>query len=228
MTKNYHLLIYAVSYLLFFMMLLLSKARQANRLLDEKGAVSNRGMLLLLHSAGILLLGAFSFYFFDQPLHEIVWGKNPPGDLQVLVSVFFVITALLIVPVLAEKKMSGMKVNRSMTRSFSIGFITNYFFVRVLFLCVYEIWFRGYLLTDCISSWNIPVAIFINIVLYVLLHSVNGKEEMRGCVPFGLLLCGLCIWTGAAWPAIALHIALAVSYEAHLVKRINKPSIFII
>src|SRR6476660_4347513 len=141
MTTNHHLVIYSISYLLFFVTLLLSKSKQANRLLDENGTVSNRGLLLLLHIAGMLLLGALSFYFFDQPLREIVVGKNPPGDLQVLVSGIFVIIAFLVAPGLAEKKVARMKANRSMTRSFSTGFTTHYFFVRILFLCVYEIWF---------------------------------------------------------------------------------------
>jgi membrane protease YdiL (CAAX protease family) len=126
---------------------------------------------------------------------------------------------------IAEKKYILMKVNQSGGSSFSAGFITNYFFVRILFLCAYETWFRGYLLTDCINNLGIPFAIILNIILYSLLHYVNGKQEMRACVPFGLLLCGLCIWIGAAWPAILVHIALAVSYEAHLVKKINNPSI---
>src|SRR5204863_272627 len=95
----------------------------------------------------------------------------------------------------------------------------------LLFLSAYETWFRGYLLSDCIISFGVPVAILINIVLYSLLHIVNGKKEIVGCIPFGSLLCILCIWTNAAWPAILIHVALTISYEVHLVKRINKPSI---
>jgi hypothetical protein len=147
------------------------------------------------------------------------------GDLGVLLSGLLVIVAVIVAPVMAEKKICLVKKNKPVMDSSGAGFIINYFPTRILFLCTYEIWFRGYLLTDCISSWGLAVAIPVNIILYVLLHSVNGKDEMWGCLPFGLLLCVLCIWTGAAWPAIAVHIALAISYEAHIVKRINKPSI---
>jgi membrane protease YdiL (CAAX protease family) len=225
MIQGHPILIYSVSYLVFFALLLLSRQYHGNRLLDEKGAVSNRFMLLLLHIGGILLLGVLSSYSFNQRLPEIIFGKNPAGDLQLLVTGFFVILALFISPKIAEKKYCRMKAGQPAVNSFNTGFITNYFLLRILFLCAYETWFRGYLLTDCINSLGIPFAIIINIILYVLLHYVNGKQEMRACVPFGLLLCGLCIWIEAAWPAILVHLALAVSYEVRLVKKINKSSI---
>jgi hypothetical protein len=64
MAQGHLLLIYSVSYLVFFALLLLSKLHHGNRLLDEKGTVSNRGMLIVLHIGGILLLGVLSFYSF--------------------------------------------------------------------------------------------------------------------------------------------------------------------
>ena len=228
MEQRNHIIIYSISYLLFFAMLLMSKKRHGNRLFDERGKVSNQKILLLLHITGILLFGVLPATFSALRLDEIVFGKSSPGDLPVLVSVFFVLLAMFVAPMVAEKKFILMKVNESAITSFSPGFIANYFLLRVVFLMAYELWFRGYLLIDCISRWGIMVAIVVNIAFYVLLHCVNGKDEMRACVPLGLLLCILCAWTGAAWPAIAIHIALAVGYEAHIVKRINKPSISLI
>jgi len=99
-----------------------------------------------------------------------------------------------------------------------------YFLFRVLFLAAYETWFRGFLLTDCMSSWSVPFAIGVNITAYMLLHAVNGKNEMLACIPFGLLLCLLSFWVNAAWPAIFIHVALTMSCEVHLLKKIIKPS----
>jgi len=228
MIHNNQVLVYSISYLLFFAILLFSKRLDGNRLFDDRGSVSNRSMLLFLHVAGIALLGILTVCFFGSRLPEIVFGKNPSGDLPVLISGSFVIITIIIAPIVAEKKFSMLHFNKSRVDSFSPMFIANYFVLRILFLFAYEIWFRGYVLTDCITSWGIAVAVPINIAFYVLLHIVNGKDEMRSCVPLGLLLCMLCIWTGAAWPAIAIHIALAISYEAHLVRRINKPSISVV
>jgi membrane protease YdiL (CAAX protease family) len=225
MTQAYNLVIYSISYLLFFAMLLLSKIKRGIRLLDDTGIVINRVMLIVLHVAGVLLFAVISFYSFDQQLPVVVVGKVAAGSLQIIVIGFFVILAIVIAPMLAEKNCRQPGNRLSVSTSLSSRFIINYFFIRILFLAAYETWFRGYLLTDCIASWGIPVAILINISFYTLLHIVNGKNEMLGCIPFGLLLCILCTWTDAAWPAILIHIAFTVSYEVHLIKKINKPSI---
>jgi membrane protease YdiL (CAAX protease family) len=91
-----------------------------------------------------------------------------------------------------------------------------------LFIAGYESWFRGWVLMDCLSYFNPVVA--INIALYSLLHIVNGRGEMLACLPFGLLLCLLSIWVGAAWPAIIIHTTFTLAYEAHRVKRNYQPA----
>lgn len=95
-----------------------------------------------------------------------------------------------------------------------------YFFVRIIFICTYEIWFRGFLLHDCIINFGVPLAILMNVSLYTLLHVVNGKEETPACIPFGLLLCSICIWQGTAWPAVVIHLALTISYEISFLRKI--------
>jgi len=224
MTQAYGILSYFISYLLFFGLLWLSKEKRGNKLLDEIGPVTNPCMLIMLHIGGILLLGILPIYFLNH--HSlIVFGKSVAADtLPTELTGLFVILFIIIAPILAERKYSQVAGNAPVSTSFSILFITSYFLVRILFLFAYETWFRGYLLTDCINSFGIPVAIFLNVGLYTLLHIINGKDEMLACIPFGLLLCSLCIWLGAAWPAIVLHIAFTVPYETHLVRKINKPS----
>ena len=102
------------------------------------------------------------------------------------------------------------------------GFMSNYIVARVLFLCLYELWFRGYLLINSIIAFGITFAIILNIALYSLLHKVNGRREMLACIPIGAILCGVCAWTGAAWPAILIHVVMTLSHEIHLVKKIHK------
>lgn len=225
MLPAHHLWIYSMSYVLFFCLLLLSKAKKGIRLLDDNGIVENRVMLILLHVGGVLLFGVLSFCAFNTSLHVIVFGQMAPDALQIVIIFLFAAFIFIIAPTLAEKNRQRLNNFLAGANTLSNRFVTNYFFIRILFLAAYEIWFRGYLLTECIGVWGVPVAILINIVLYSLLHIVNGKKEMLACIPFGSLLCILCIWTKAAWPAILMHIALTFSYEIHLVKRINKPSI---
>jgi membrane protease YdiL (CAAX protease family) len=60
-------------------------------------------------------------------------------------------------------------------------------------------------------------------VLYTLLHAPAGKKEMIACIPFGAILCGVCIWVNAVWPAMLLHVALSMTYEINLVQKFSKP-----
>lgn len=228
MTHVNHLFVYCIGFALFFVLLLLSKAREANRLFDDKGIATGRQMLMVLHLSGIILFGILPVCLLDLPLKQIVFGKSTANDLQVIVTSVLVLISVCISPVVAEKKFSMMKSHLSPVRFLNNGFILNYFIVRIIFLCAYEIWFRGIVLRDCSDQFGVPAAIVLTTALYVFLHSVNGKEEMRGCVPLGLLLCILCIWTEAAWPAIVLHISFAISYELHIVKRINNLSISLV
>ena len=100
-----------------------------------------------------------------------------------------------------------------LTKNFLHWFIV----LRILFLCGYELFFRGFLLFDCIQWLGIPWAITISTGLTVLIHVFNGKKEMWACIPFGIILCSCCIAVHAVWPAIILHIALAMSHELTLI-----------
>jgi membrane protease YdiL (CAAX protease family) len=224
MTQSYYILIYSGGYLLFFALLWLSKEKKGIRLLDENGPVTNRSMLILLHIGGLFLFGFLPVYILGHH-SQIIFGndgavKRLPAELTGLFAILFIIIA----PTVAERKYIQSAGNRPVNRSFSIPFIASYFLVRILYLCAFETWFRGYLLTDCINSFGVPAAIFLNVVLYSLLHIVHGKNEMLACIPFGLLLCILCVWIGAAWPAIILHIAFTLPYEVRIVQKINNPS----
>jgi membrane protease YdiL (CAAX protease family) len=113
------------------------------------------------------------------------------------------------------------------TRSWPPGnsFLIVYFITRSIFIIAYELWFRGFLLIDSVAFFGIPTALLLNVGLYALLHIVNGKREVLACIPFGLLLCFLCIWQGAAWPAIAIHLTLTLSYEISMTNKIITKSL---
>jgi membrane protease YdiL (CAAX protease family) len=225
MTQGFQILIYSISYLLLSVLLFFCKAKKGTRLQDENGPVANRQALILLHAGGILLLGIPSVYLLNHQLPEIVFGKSAPSYLQIAVTVFLAGLVLVIAGRIAEKKYRQAKDKKAATTSFSTGFVTNYFILRILFLVAYEISFRGFLLNFCIDNWGIMAAIIINIVLYTLVHIVFGKEEMLACIPFGLLLCGLSIWTGAIWPAIVVHMAMSLSYDVNFLRKANNSNV---
>ena len=216
---GYTISFYFISYLLFFALLWLSKGKRGNRLLDKNGPVSNRGLLIGLHIGGIILFGVVPFLSNNSP--SPLFGKSletmPTGF-----TVLLIILLIIIAPQIAKTKFREILPDPSDNISLGIVFTAAYFFIRILFICAYESWFRGYLLNDCIIIFSEPLAVLLNVSLYTLLHWVNGKEEVLACIPFGLFLCGLCIWQGAVWPAVAIHLALTIPYEIICVQKIKK------
>ncbi|MBC7845079.1 MAG: CPBP family intramembrane metalloprotease [Flavobacterium sp.] len=64
-----------------------------------------------------------------------------------------------------------------------------------------------------VGWFGIPLAVFMNVVLYVLVHIFNSKKELLACIPFGLMVCFFSIIFNSAWPAILLHIGFSSVYE---------------
>ncbi len=211
--------IYAISYLLFASILLLSKAKQGLRLVDNKGLVSSQGMLILLHLAGIVL---FSIPFFlQQPSSFDLFKGASLRQTSTLVSLSCLVLIFYISLQISKRKYEKLFANSLVRKSPGSTYIIFYFILRILFISVYEIWFRGFLFNDSIIVLGPVLAILLNTILYMLLHIVNGRDEVIACIPFGILLCCLCLWQGAVWPAIMLHLVLTIPYEVYFLRNIK-------
>jgi membrane protease YdiL (CAAX protease family) len=209
---------YSISYLMFFAFLWISKKKRANRFVDEQGITVNPNVVIMVHIAGILVFGLLPLFYASRvtPTNSIDFNKLP-GRVTLLLSFVMLPVSLRI----AERKYQEAIQNRPLNNTISNASLSLYFIVRILFICAYEAWFRGYLLSHSISYFGAPVAILLNIVLYSLLHTVNGRDEFWACIPFGLLLCGLCIWQGAAWPAMILHLTMTVPFEISFIRKLQ-------
>ncbi len=95
--------------------------------------------------------------------------------------------------------------------------IVSYFSLRIIFLVLYEFFFRGVLLFILIAETTVFTAICINMLLYALLHCYSSRKELIGTFPFGLLLCMVTLLHHSVWPAVIIHLALAISHEIKLV-----------
>ncbi len=89
----------------------------------------------------------------------------------------------------------------------------QYLAIRFLFIIGYELFFRGVLLQFCILLFEVWVAIVTNIVLYAVAHIFSSRQEFWGTIPFGALLCFTTLFSGSVWPAIFLHLLLALPYD---------------
>lgn len=211
------ILSYALPYIIFFVLLVKARKMRSNRLFDSRGWVEFPVLLIGLHVGGILLFGIIPFgLHYPSPL--IIISRNSMGGLPSLIT-FQLVILLLVFSV----RMAGKEVHPGLfpTIPFSTHFLALYFLVRLGFIVAYECWFRGFLLQDAINAVGIFPALLLNTLLYAVLHLVNDRKEVWGCIPFGLLLCGLCLWQGAVWPAVIIHSALTLSYEISFLRKIK-------
>lgn len=101
-----------------------------------------------------------------------------------------------------------------------------YFLARIIFLISYEMWFRGWFLSELLSEFGaIWVAIGINTALYSLIHFFAGKKEAISSIPFGIILCLLTIELQVVWPAAVIHLFLSLGFEGNFILRLNNDNI---
>lgn len=112
----------------------------------------------------------------------------------------------------AFKKLSPSKNN---TYPLSRHSLLSFLSIRILFLIVYEFFFRGALFFVMMEDFGVITAIIVNIILYVMVHWFN-KEERYGSVLMGGILCGVTLYYQSVWPAVIIHLSLALSNEITL------------
>jgi membrane protease YdiL (CAAX protease family) len=204
------LIIDAFCYCMMFILTWISKRNKSNRLFDAKGnRAVNTGNLLGLHIAGIGGLGLVPITLFNQSFESILFGKGLPPNFFVIVWLFL----LFAIGFTGLRAGSQIQICRHNSNGFSSAFLIHYFLVRILFLCSYELFFRGFLLVECIQRVGIFWAVLVTTGLTVLIHVFTNKKEMWACIPFGIILSICCITFNAVWPAILLHVALSLAYE---------------
>lgn len=217
MLSGFIILSYAAAYTIFFALLWKTKKMRSNRIFDARGWAEFPALLTGLHLGGILLFGILPFCF-RHPAPLIFISRDSLGNLSSLLTFLLVI----LLPAFSAH-MAGKNGHPGLlaTIPFSSRFLAIYFLLRIGFIVAYECWFRGFLLQDSMAVFGILPALLLNTLLYAVLHLVNDRKEVWGCIPFGLLLCGLCLWQGAVWPAVLIHVTLTLSYEISFLRKIK-------
>lgn len=95
---------------------------------------------------------------------------------------------------------------------------------RIIFLIIYEWFFRGLLLVSFCEWLGTANGIIINVFLYTLIHAIKrSRQETVGCIPLGILLCVFTIWWQSVWPAIIFHIQIVAISEWPQLKQFLSP-----
>jgi len=198
-----------LSYSLFFYIVHIAQKNNNGDLKTVLTGKGSPGILLSLLATGIILLGIGAVgiilirSFNEKIFLPVVNGSALPA--------WIIIVAALLTGLLGtEKKLSPYSIN---IQPLSFSFPLLFILLRTLFLVLYEIFFRAIMLFCMIKDFGIEVAVFINLLLYVLIHWNSDKKERYGSVLMGLVLCFITIYYQNVWPAIATHLMLALSNE---------------
>jgi membrane protease YdiL (CAAX protease family) len=97
-----------------------------------------------------------------------------------------------------------------------------YLLIRIIFLLMYEFFFRGVLFFSLLEALTLFWAIFICTSLYILIHIFDSRQEIIGAIPFGIVLCLLTFYTQSIWVPFIIHCTLSGVYEISIYRCLTK------
>lgn len=207
-------LVYIFIYILFFGFSWLCKINGVHRLINNDGVFTSKPRGLIgAHIIGMIWLGIVPAILLKTTILSVLTDLKTPHSFSMVLYLLVFILIMIIAFYQSENMFGKKQESAENLVHLSSQFFISYFIVRALFLFSYELWFRGFLLFDFIRWFGIPLAVFLNVSLYVLIHIFNGKKEMLACIPFGLMVCFFSISFNTALPAIMLHIGFSSAYE---------------
>lgn len=199
-------------YSLFFIAVSTGAKSSSGQLKDVLAGKGEAGILFSRLMAGIFFLGMATIVLFerrgvDTRIMSLAWDGN---------SIVWILTAaatILGISSALKKPVTNNSLH-SLPRHLPLSFLL----VRTLFLIVYEFFFRGAMLVIIMEDMGLVVAIIFNLIFYVLVHWFD-KQERYGSLLMGIALCAVTIYYHSIWPAVIIHLSLALSHEITLLVR---------
>ncbi|MFO7674564.1 MAG: CPBP family intramembrane glutamic endopeptidase [Lutibacter sp.] len=198
----------AIGYMGYFIISFAYKLQNINTLADGLTSAKAFNLLNIKHLAGIFLFG-IGFWLHRNDYDFLIINSGLSNVIS-NIFLFIILFAAGFVSMQSSKKSIGKLDNLSFARREDQ---LLYFSVRLPFLFIYELFFRGILLHSSLLYTNLAIAILINLSLYTLIHSFNSKKEIIGCIPFGIILCLSSYYTNSIWPAFFIHATLSLAHE---------------
>jgi membrane protease YdiL (CAAX protease family) len=201
--------ILATCYVLLFLLCFWVWRLKSDTLLSAKVQCGRWILLHIRHTGGLIIMVFLPFFLLPVlPEGMLALPENVNSKQVIILMVSGSLLGLM-----ASKEAGHIENNNPVIRASSTLHAVLHIIFRTAFLAGYEWFFRGCLLMTCVSLYGILPAIIINLVLYSLIHSFNGKKEMLGSIPLGVMLCVFTLWWNSVWPAILLHLLLSFTYE---------------
>lgn len=195
--------------------------RKSDKIADVLYKEGSESLLLKKQFSGIaaLFLPIVSYFLYQQ-------GNEKLLALKAVGAWVFVWMPAVIISLIAVSRNTSIqlrKLKRLHNTVMKPGNLITYFSGRIAFLFLYELFFRGVLLFSLIALAGNIVSVLVNAVLYTGLHAHSSKDELIATVPFGILSSVICIWANSIWPAVVLHITVALTAELMMAASVNKP-----
>ncbi|MCB0664336.1 MAG: CPBP family intramembrane metalloprotease [Saprospiraceae bacterium] len=191
--------------------------RAFSRFIEKKGSTgSNVNTVIIDRLMGFFWLGVFPFVVLTLKAQDEIQiaGLFNLGSSGIWLIVFFLTLLILVVNYFNAPRPSNLIVYPQIRDLvWSKGMVAGSALTWIIYLLGYEYAFRGILLFACLASMPAETAVIINVLIYSLFHFQKGAKEAVGSIPFGILICYLVIESHSIWPAVFLHIVLALSNE---------------
>ena len=207
MNQTIDILVSIVSYLMILLVILIAERLKPGLISYQDPKRIDLDILSVMHLVLVIVM-LLPVWFISSPPFFLLKRSLQPGDEQL----FGLWLCLILIIGWPRNKGKDLKQLHDRDLSATLRVVT-YALSRIVFLIVYEWFFRGLLLIKSCELFGNVNAVVINILLYTLAHFHKGKKEIIGCIPFGLLLCAFTIWWQSIWPAVAIHLLLASRYE---------------
>ncbi len=198
-------------YSLFLLVIATGHRSGGGQLKDILTGKGEPGILFTRLIAGIFFLGICTATIFAK--RNLASEIFTPAWCEYQIPVWTLTAAAIITGTLSASKEIFPAENSN--PSLPLWFPPSFILLRTLFLIVYEFFFRGALLFVMIEDLGLITAVIVNLILYVLMHWFD-KRERYGSVIIGIILCGASIYYQSAWPAVLIHLSLALSHELFL------------
>lgn len=192
--------------------------KNSGQLKDILSGKGEAGILFTRLISGIFILGIGTITIsikrnIDVEIFTLTWNDYDA-------SVWIIIAAAIIIGISSALKKIRPANNFYHSHPFSLSL--SFLLIRTLFLIVYELFFRAAVLFIMIEDMGVMNAVIVNLILYVIVHWFD-KKERYGSILMGIILCCITIYCHSVWPAIIIHLSLALSHEITLL--INNKSL---
>ena len=204
-------------YLVLFAICTVSAVKNSNSLLDVLSGKGSMVQINLRHIYSIIVL--IILLYWHSTIDPV--GTEPFKIIKGYFNWVVAGIALMVLYISTRAKVAG---NNEQLPPYSTFHVYLYFLLRILYLVVYEIYFRFLLLNSISDSFNSWTAILLTTLLYFIIHLFNRRPEFLSSLPFGALLAWLSFETQSVYPAIILHLLLSVPFEFRLFYHLNRPN----